>query len=92
MLKVRLSRQFRKDLQRAKKRGLKEKKIDKVVLMLAEEKKLPAKYRNHALVTSRNYKDMRECHIESDWLLIYRIEDDTLTLYLVRTGSHSDLF
>lgn len=92
MLKVRLSKQFRKDLEKAKKRGLKEKKLDKVVLALAEEKKLPPKYRDHALVTSRNYKDMRECHIEPDWLLVYRVEKDTLTLYLVRTGSHSDLF
>ena len=92
MLKVRLSRQFRKDLARAEKRGLKKKKLDKVVLMLAEEKKLPPKYRDHALVTSRDYKGMRECHIEPDWLLIYQVEDDILTLYLARTGTHSDLF
>ncbi|MBR3052140.1 type II toxin-antitoxin system YafQ family toxin [Candidatus Saccharibacteria bacterium] len=92
MLKVRLSRQFRNDLVKAKKRGLKEDKLDKVVLMLAEQKKLPPKYRDHALVTSRNYNGLRECHIEPDWLLIYCIKDDTLTLFLARTGSHSDLF
>ena len=49
-------------------------------------------FRDHALVTSRNYKGMRECHIEPDWLLVYCIEDDLLTLFLVRTGTHSDLF
>lgn len=92
MLRLQLSKQFRKDLERAKKRGYKIKKLDKVVLMLAEEKTLPPKYRDHALETSRNYKDLRECHIEPDWLLVYRIEKDTLTLYLARTGTHSDLF
>ena len=92
MLKVRLSRQFRKDLEKARKRGLKMEKLDKVVLMLAEEQTLPPKYRDHALVVSRNYKGLRECHIEPDWLLVYRIEGDTLTLFLARTVSHSDLF
>lgn len=92
MLEVRLSRQFRKDLAKAEKRGLKKKKLDKVVLLLAEGKKLPPKYLDHALMTSRNYKNMRECHIQPDWLLIYQIENNTLTLYLARTGTHSDLF
>ena len=92
MLKVRMSRQFRKDLKKAEKRGLKMQKLDKVVLMLAEKQKLPPKYRDHELVTSRNYKGLRECHIEPDWLLVYCVQNDTLTLYLARTGSHSDLF
>lgn len=92
MLKVRFSRQFRKDLEKARKRGLKMEKLDRVVLILAEEQKLPPKYHDHALVTSKNYKGLRECHIEPDWLLIYRIEGDALTLFLARTGSHSDLF
>lgn len=92
MLEVRLSRQFRKDLERTRKRGLKMKKLDKIVLMLATGESLPAKYRDHALVTSRNYKNMRECHIGPDWLLVYQIEDNTLTLFLARTGSHNDLF
>ena len=63
MLKVRLSRQLRKDLKKARKRGLKIKKLDKVVLMLADKQKLPPKYRDHALVTSRNYTGLREGHI-----------------------------
>ena len=45
-----------------------------------------------ALTNSRNYKDMRECHIQPDWLLVYKIERDALILKLIRTGSHSDLF
>ena len=92
MLKVLLSKHFRKDLAKIKKRGLKEKKLDKVVLMLVTGTPLPPKYRDHSLVISKEYKNVRECHIEPDWLLVYRIENDELTLYLIRTGSHSDLF
>ena len=92
MLKVQLSRQFRKDLAKIRKRGLNQRKLEKVVLTLASEKKLPLKNRDHALKDSRDYKNVRECHIEPDWLLVYRIENDTLTLFLLRTGNHSDLF
>ena len=67
-------------------------KLDKVVLMLAEEQKLPFKYRDHALTTSKYYKGLRECHIEPDWLLVYRVDNDVLTLFLAKTGSHSYLF
>ena len=49
-------------------------------------------YRDHALVNSRNYKGMRECHIQPDWLLVYKVIHETLILELIRTGSHSDLF
>ena len=92
MLKIRTSRKFDRDYKRIIERGLPEKKLKKVVSILASEKVLPAKYRDHALTVSRNYKDLRECHIAPDWLLVYRIEKDTLTLFLARTGSHSDLF
>ena len=53
---------------------------------------LPERYRDHALTNSRNYKGMRECHIEPDWLLVYKIVRDTLILKLIRMGSHSGLF
>ena len=46
----------------------------------------------YPLQNSKEYKDVRECHIEPDWLLIYRIKDEVLILELSRTGSHSDLF
>ena len=58
--------------------------------ILAEQKKLEDKYRDHGL--SGEYKGFRECHIEPDWLLVYRIDEDVLELFLFRTGSHSDLF
>ena len=92
MLKVRTSKKFDRDYKRMLKRGISEKKFKKVISFLIFEKKLPAKYRDHALTDSKDYKNMRECHIEPDWLLVYQIENDTLTLFLVRTGSHSDLF
>lgn len=51
---------------------------------------LDSKYRDHAL--TGNYKEFRECHIEPDWLLIYRKDTDVLELFLFRTGTHADLF
>ena len=90
MLKVVPSNQFKKDLTLAKKRGFNINHLSKVVNTLAAQKKLDAKYRDHSL--TGEYKDFRECHIESDWLLIYRVEKDALELFLFRTGTHSDLF
>ncbi len=92
MLKLRFSKKFKKDLEKIRKRGMNTKKLDKVVAALMREEKLPRKNRDHALVDSRDYHGVRECHIEPDWLLIYCIENDTLTLVLMRTGTHSDLF
>ena len=90
MLKVVPSNQFKKDLKLAKKRGFNINHLSKVVNTLAAQKKLDAKYRDHSL--TGEYKDFRECHIELDWLLIYRVEKDALELFLFRTGTHSDLF
>lgn len=83
---------FVKDYKLAVKRGLDIRKLYKVVELLANGEALPEKYKDHALVNSRNYKGMRECHIEPDWLLVYKITDSVLVLTLFRTGTHSDLF
>ncbi len=90
MLEIVPSNQFRKDLKLARKRGLKIERLKEAVNILAEQKKLEDKYRDHGL--SGEYKGFRECHIEPDWLLVYRIDEDVLELFLFRTGSHSDLF
>ena len=90
MLEIVPSNQFRKDLKLARKRGLKIERLKEVVNILAEQKKLEDKYWDHGL--SGEYKGFRECHIEPDWLLVYRIDEDVLELFLFRTGSHSDLF
>ncbi|MBR5487409.1 MAG: type II toxin-antitoxin system YafQ family toxin [Phascolarctobacterium sp.] len=86
------SNKFKKDLKLAKSRGYDIELLTTVIEMLAEGKELPVKYRDHALVSSRDYKNKRECHILPDWLLIYEICDNELILYLTRTGTHSDLF
>ena len=61
-------------------------------MLLCNQVILPEIYRDHALTNSRNYKDVRECHIEPDWLLVYRVIKQELILELIRTGTHSDLF
>ena len=60
--------------------------------MLSDEKKLPDKYRDHALTNYAKGNNVRECHIKPDWLLIYKVYSDRLVLELLRTGTHSDLF
>lgn len=90
MLEIVPSNQFKKDLKLAKKRGLRLELLQEVVDTLAMQKPLPASNRDHTL--SGNYAGFRECHIQSDWLLVYRIDGEELFLFLSRTGSHSDLF
>lgn len=90
MLKVRFSAKFKKDFKIIVKRGYDTSLFEEVVMMLREEKQLPEKYSDHAL--KGEYLGHRECHITPDWLLIYKVEDDMITLSLTRTGSHSDLF
>ena len=90
MLNVRFSKKFNKDRKLAVKRGYKIQKLKDVVKLLQACQPLPPKYLDHPL--NGNYAGYRECHIEPDWLLIYKIENDMLTLVLFRTGTHSDLF
>lgn len=85
-----LSGRFKKSLKLARKRGLNIDLLDTVVEKLLHGIPLEEKNKDHAL--SGNYKGYRECHIQPDWLLIYLIEDDILTLTLVDTGTHADLF
>ena len=80
--------QFRRDVKLAEKRGKDLAKLRELILLLAEGTALPQRYRDHFLGGS--WRRYRDCHIEPDWLLIYKVDGDDL--YLVRTGSHSDLF
>jgi len=80
--------QFKRDVKKAKKRGKDTDRLKTVILLLAQGRTLPAKYKDHPL--KGVYKNCRECHLDPHWLLIYRIEANVLQL--VRTGSHSDLF
>ena len=87
---VKFTTQFRKDYKLAMKRGLKIELLEQIVALLAVGKSLPEKNKDHAL--TGNWVGHRECHILSDWLLVYRVEDDVLVLALTRIGTHSDLF
>ena len=90
MLKVRYSARFKRDFNAVIKRGYDSAVFEEVVGLLREEKPLPEKYKDHALIG--NYIGHRSCHFTPDWLLIYKVEKDILTLTLTRTGTHSDLF
>ena len=87
---VKPSNQFKKDVRLASKRGYNLSLLTAVITALANGEPLDAKYKDHQL--SGKFGACRECHILPDWLLIYEIADDTLILYLSRTGTHSDLF
>ena len=80
--------QFRRDVKLARKRGKDMSKLREVILLLIERTPLPARCKDHPL--GGDWKPYRDCHIEPDWLLIYKIDGDDL--HLVRTGTHSDLF
>lgn len=90
MYSVRPTTKFQKDLKRIEKRGYNIALITDIIKKLANGEQLPEKNRDHSL--SGDYTGCRECHITTDWLLIYEIADDELILYLTRTGTHSDLF
>ena len=87
---VKPTAQFKKDYKLALKRGLKIELLHDIIAKLAMGESLPDKNKDHAL--TGNWVLHRECHIQPDWLLVYRIEDDVLVLTLARTGTHSDLF
>ncbi|MDO4289748.1 MAG: type II toxin-antitoxin system YafQ family toxin [Eggerthellaceae bacterium] len=89
MLKLEFTTKFKKDFKRVKKQGKDLAKLKVVLDLLCKQDKLPANLRDHSL--EGNYKGHRELHVEPDWLLIYRVNDDALVLTAVRTGSHSDL-
>ncbi|MCR5390848.1 MAG: type II toxin-antitoxin system YafQ family toxin [Lachnospiraceae bacterium] len=90
MYQVKFTTTFKKSYKLMKKRGLDISLLDDVIDKLRQGIPLEEKYKDHGL--SGNFDGFRECHIKPDWLLVYLIEDDILTLTLVDTGSHSDIF
>ena len=80
--------QFKRDVKLAERRGKDLAKLRELILLLVQGDPLPSRYKDHSL--SGNWKHHRDCHIEPDWLLLYKIDGDDL--HLVRTGTHSDLF
>lgn len=80
--------QFKRDVKLAERRGKNLAKLRELILLLVEGDSLPPRYKDHSL--GGNWKHHRDCHIEPDWLLLYKIVGNDL--HLVRTGTHSDLF
>jgi mRNA interferase YafQ len=88
MRSIRRDTQFKKDVKHLIKRGKNLNKLKSIIESLVATEELPARNKDHPL--KGTLKDCRECHIEGDWLLIYRIDGSALCL--VRTGSHADMF
>lgn len=90
-MKIKLTQQFERDIKKLVKKHYDLNKLETVVTLLVEQdtETLYRKYKDHAL--KGNWKGFRECHIEADWLLIYRIHNDVCELVLVRTGNHDNL-
>lgn len=84
------TKQFKKDYKLSMKRNLEIKLLDDIIRKLSSGEQLPEKNKDHALTGT--WVGYRECHIQPDWLLIYRLENDLIVLTLARTGSHGDLF
>jgi mRNA interferase YafQ len=87
-VKIHYTTRFKKDYKRIKRQQKDPAKLERVVKLLLSGQPLDDKYRDHPL--GGNWKNHRDCHLEPDWLLIYRI--DAGDLYLERTGSHAELF
>jgi mRNA interferase YafQ len=87
-MKISQTKQFKKDVKRARRRGKNLQKLQDVIRLLLTDQPLPEKHRDHPL--GGVWVGRRDCHIEPDWLLIYKLLDDELRLE--RTGTHSDLF
>lgn len=90
MYKINTTHQFEKDLKRCIKRGYPMDKFREVIKLLEHDGSLPTEYRPHILHGDR--EGQWECHIQSDWLLIWKQYDDVLELLMLNTGTHSDLF
>lgn len=90
MLEIVRQTKFKKDVKLIKKQGKSLSLLKEVLEILVQGEILPLKYKDHVLIG--NYVNTRECHIQPDWLLIYRIDEEQKVLHLIRTGSHSELF
>ena len=89
-MKVETTSQYRREYKLAKKRGLPMHELDDAVEILKSGRPLPPKYLDHPL--QGKFKGTHECHIRGNWLLVYSIDDQKVTLLLMRTGTHSDIF
>lgn len=89
---IKFTSKFKKSIKRISKQGKDVDKLMSVIEMISSGKKLDMKYKNHRLISDKYYINCFECHIEPDWLLIYKYINNNMVLLLVDTGSHSEMF
>ena len=89
---VHTTKKFKQQYKKMIKQGKNLDKLIFVVEKLANKEPLDEKYRDHSLINNKYYNNCRECHIEPDWILVYKYIDNMLILYILETGSHSELF
>lgn len=89
---VQYTSRFKKEFKKILKQGKDENLFLEVLSVIANGKELDEKYKNHKLINDKTFKECYECHIQPDWLLVYKMHDNELVLLLFATGSHSDLF
>lgn len=92
LYEIKTTATFKKNIKKAIKQGKNIKKLKYVITKLANKEPLDFKYKDHNLINDKNYSDCKECHIDPDWLLVYKYIDSSLILLLIATGSHSELF
>lgn len=92
MLEIVFASKFKKEYKRVIKRGHSPAKMEEILDILSNEKIIPERYKDHALTDTHEFRNVRELHIEPDWLLIYRKEKQVQILRCLHTGTHSDLF
>lgn len=88
---IKYTKEFKKSIKKITKQGKKIDKLLNVVDMLSKRIPLEARYHDHALYNDSRFQNCRDCHIEPDWVLIYKYLDNDLILLLVNTGSHSEV-
>ncbi len=89
--KIDYTSKFKNQLKKIIKQGKDIKLLLEIVTKLANYEELAPKYKNHTLVNDKTYRDCSECHLNPDWLLVYKYIDNKLILVLVATGSHSEI-
>lgn len=89
---VQFTSRFKKEFKKVLKQGKDENLFLEVLGVIANGGELAEKYKNHKLINDKTFKDCYECHIQPDWLLVYKVQNNELVLLLFATGSHSDLF
>ena len=88
---IKYTKEFKKSIKKLTKQGKNIDKLLNIVDKLSKGIPLEIKYHDHALYNDNRFQNCRDCHIEPDWVLIYKYLDENLILLLVNTGSHSEV-